>query len=207
MWLQGWGLLTEKNHNGQGRFLTTKPRLKMKAEGCVGQFLQKTRTTSSCNLCPSKWVTWDGSVRKPSLDLAKSEHVWSAWLLSWWNDSSCVHKVAPVRSVRLSALSPAAFLPRSWGTTGLDKIIRWVKNWLGHCYFSNQRLCVQLLTCIKERVLGIVRELVLLGVWSSDQHDETQHSCSWHWTRMNHGSIECWRSSTDTSRAKDDPYI
>lgn len=65
-----------------------------------------------------RWVS-----RKAILDLAKSEHARAAWLLSWWNDSSCMHKVAPVSSVRLSAWSPAAFLPKSWGSTGLDKIV------------------------------------------------------------------------------------
>lgn len=65
MWLQGWWLLSEKNHSGQGKFLTMELRLKRKAEGSIGKFLKKSRTTSSWNLCPGEWVTWDGSVTHP----------------------------------------------------------------------------------------------------------------------------------------------
>lgn len=52
----------------------------------------------------------------------------------------------------------------------------------------------------------VSRILILFGVLSSDQHDETEHSCRWHWVRVNHWSIECSRSNPDTSEAKDYPY-
>lgn len=149
MWLQGWWLLSEKNYGGRG-ISDNWTKAEKEGWGVCKEVPQEVKNhllleSVSKQVGYMRWVS-----QKASLDLAESEHAWSAWLLSWWNDSSCMRNVAPVSSVRLSAWSPAVFLPESWGSTGLDKIVGWIKNWLGHCSVSNQRLSVQLLTGIKD---------------------------------------------------------
>lgn len=143
MWLQGWWLLSEKNHSGQWRFLTAEPRLKWKAEGSVEQFLQKKTTTSSFNLCPGKWVTWEGqSESQPGFSKVRACMVSLIVFLMKW--LKLCAKVAPVSSVRLSALSPAAFLPRSWATTRKRRLLGGLKLAWPLLFEQSEALCAAL---------------------------------------------------------------
>lgn len=64
-----------------------------------------------------------------------------------------MHEVNTINTVRLSALSPTAFLPRKYK---LDrKLVLQVESWLDCCKFSTQRVNVQLLSGIKKSALGI----------------------------------------------------
>lgn len=103
--------MSEKNHSGQGKLLTAEPRLKRKAEGSVGQFLRRPEPLLAVCAQASGLHEMGQSESQPGFSKVRACMV-SLIVLLMKGLKLCA-KVAPVSSVRLSALSPAAFLPRS----------------------------------------------------------------------------------------------
>lgn len=90
----------------------------------------------------------------------------------WQNDSSCVHEVTTINAVRLSALSPTAFLPRSWGSTGWIRLLGGLKTGWAPAVFVI-RSSVSSCELVSSRVPSAFQGLILFGVFNSDWKDET----------------------------------